>query len=116
MRTTAEKRLQDDRLTPAPSWGSDRVVEQEDLGSGIGPDVVRAHETHDVPLGQPLDRPYELGAHGLLECTTDLQDLSRSAGVHEALLPLGHVVLEQDDDEIRVESGARLRRSPSRVL
>jgi hypothetical protein len=51
-------------LAPRPSY---RLVEQKDLGGGVGVDVVGAHEGLDVALGQALDNGHELLAHGVLE-------------------------------------------------
>lgn len=46
---------------------SDRAVHHEDLGGGVGVDVVGAHERHHGPIGQPLDRIDQAGSRGLLK-------------------------------------------------
>jgi hypothetical protein len=50
-----------------PVRAVDGAVEEEDLGGGVGVDVVGAHEGLDVALGQALDDGHELLAHGVLE-------------------------------------------------
>ena len=58
----------------------------------------------------------QIVAHRLLERATQLQDLGMPAGVDQALLGLGHGVLQDHDDGLAVDRRTRLGRPSPRVL
>src|SRR4051794_3151423 len=95
---------------------SDGAVEHEDLGGGVRLGVVGAHERHHRALGEALDGLDQTRSHRLLKGPADLQDLSLLARLHEGLLGVGHAVVQQHDDQLAVDRGASLRRSPAGVV